>query len=97
MNEYQILYVRKTANLHEHITALGNDGGFSSVADVIASIRAGNRWYTLEGGRRAEIKINKSPSGREYVQTVADGYWQNNLLSLQSGPALGLAYTALHR
>jgi len=70
---------------HEHITHLGGDGGGGwrwTRAEVIASIEAGtNVFYTLVGGKRADVVVREGPNGK-YVQTRADGVWNNNLLAL---------------
>lgn len=72
-----------SSNSHEHITDLGGSDWLISRADVIAHIKA-ERWafYTEVGGKRAYLRINRTASGMEYVQTWADGTWQNNLLAL---------------
>jgi hypothetical protein len=83
MADIRIQYVHKTGTHHAHITHLGSEHGFSTVAEVIASMRRGDTYYTLENGRRADLHIvTPQLGGREYVQTYADGAWQNNLLSL---------------
>jgi len=75
-------------NTHEAIQYLGgphpNGGRWrGSLAEVIAWIRQGHTFYTVDAyGRRAELRINRSASGNEYVQTVADNTWTNNLLAL---------------
>jgi hypothetical protein len=82
MADIRIQYVNKSGDTHEHITDLGNDSGTSPVADVVAWIE--NRthtFYVFENGRRADIYVRQG-TNRKYVQTVADGEWQNNLVSL---------------
>ena len=67
---------------HHGITHLGGDGWKWSRQQVIDSIKAKtNTFYTLAGGRRADVGINRGPYG-EYLQTHADGRWDNNLLAL---------------
>lgn len=52
------------------------------VADVINSIGQGNHFYVLgSAGIRAFVQVRDN--GRQYIQTIADGVWANNLLSLQ--------------
>ena len=71
---------------HEHITHLGGDGWRWPRADVIASIEAQtNTFFTLVGGKRAEVAVHEGPNGK-FVQTHADGYWNNNLLALPECP-----------
>jgi hypothetical protein len=67
----------------EAITNIGGPNWKITVAEAIANIKA-NQWsfYTLVGGKRAAIGIRTSASGREFLQTNADGYWNNNLLAL---------------
>ena len=49
---------------------------------MIDSIRAGlNTFYTLEGGKRAEVGVVNGPNG-PYLRTHADGQWNDNLLAL---------------
>ena len=49
---------------------------------MIASIKAKtNTFHTKVNGKRAEIGVNEGPHG-EFLQTHADGYWNNNLLAL---------------
>jgi hypothetical protein len=78
-------------NAHEHITHVGNpQAGWKWTREaVIASIDAGmNTFYVLDPvtGRRSEVGVVR-PSGRSpYLQTHADGDWNNNLLSLSQCP-----------
>lgn len=81
-------------NTHEAIQFLGgpNPNGVGrwrmSRTEVIKWIRDGHTFYTLDAyGRRANLQIRKSASGNEYVQTVADNAWTNNLLSLPECPS----------
>jgi hypothetical protein len=71
---------------HEHITHLGGKSWCWTVQQVIASIEAEtNTFYTDNGGKRADVLVRER-NGRKYVQTYADGYWTNNLLSLEACP-----------
>lgn len=82
MADVQIKYVNKTGNTHEHITHLGNDVGTWTVAQVVQWIENGsNTFYTFEAGKRADILVRQG-TYKKYVQTVADGVWQNNLIAL---------------
>ena len=70
------------SNIHEGITHLGGDGWKWTRDQVIRSINAGtNTFYTQAGGRRANVAVVDGPHG-QYVQTHADGQWNNNLLAL---------------
>ncbi len=72
--------VRQKYPRREGITHLGGAWGTSTKADVIRDIQTRTHtYYTLEGGRRAELKVE----GGEFVETYADGTKANNLLNLQ--------------
>lgn len=71
---------------HEHITHLGGTGWTWPVRSVIEAIEARTyTFYTEVGGKRADIAVNDR-NGKKFVQTHADGYWNNNLLSLNACP-----------
>lgn len=69
---------------HEHITHLGNCPSWKWTRErVIASIEAKeNTFHTMVEGRRADIAVRREPGKIPYLQTHADGYWNNNLLAL---------------
>jgi hypothetical protein len=77
---------------HEHITHLGNPSAnwIWTREQVIASIEANtNTFYVLDPhtGRRADVGVVHPDGGRApYLQTYADGDWNNNLLSLNQCP-----------
>jgi hypothetical protein len=67
----------------EAITHLGGAGWRLTREQVVARIDARRHvFYTLVGGRRAELGVRVSVAGTRYVQTHADGHWNNNLLAL---------------
>lgn len=69
-------------NPHEGITHLGGPGWQWTQKQVIASIEAGtNTFYTRIQGRRAEVGVVQSPTGK-YLRTHADGIWNDCLLTL---------------
>lgn len=76
---------------HEHITHVGNpQAGWKWTREqVIASIDAGtNTFFVLDPstGKRSDVGVVR-PTGRTpFLQTHADGDWNNNLLSLQQCP-----------
>lgn len=73
-------------NPYEGISHLGGPGWRWTRQQVITSINAGtNTFYTLEGGKRAEIGVVNGPSG-PYLRTYADGQWNDNLLALPECP-----------
>ena len=86
---YIVVAVDKEQSLgrnHEHIAAVcTSDRSKYSRAQVIASVNAGNDWYTSAGGRSAKI-IVVSQCGRcnlaPYIRTTADSTTTDNLLSL---------------
>ena len=69
---------------HEHITHLGGINWRLTRDEVIKRIDARiDSFYTLVGGKRAEVRVRREPGKQPFVQTQADGYWNNNLLALQ--------------
>jgi Protein of unknown function (DUF3892) len=86
MSDARILYVSKGSNHHESITHLGGDSWKWTRAQVIESIEnKTNTFYTMAGGKRANVEVRQGKSGK-YVQTHADGEWNNNLLALPDFP-----------
>lgn len=84
MADVQILCINKLPrdDTHHGITHLGGNGWKWTRAEVIVSINAGtNTFYTMAAGKRANVGVSRNEYG-EYLQTYADGYWNNNLLAL---------------
>jgi hypothetical protein len=87
MSDFRITCVTKPnrSSQHEHITNVGGqeNGGWYETRDRVVSLIDTNihTFHTFEAGRRAEVRTRPGPTGR-YLQTWADGQWQNNLLSL---------------
>jgi hypothetical protein len=75
---------------HEHITHLGGPKWKWTREQVIASIEAKtNTFFVLDPrtGKRADVGVRRPTDGRApFVQTYADGDWNNNLLSLDQCP-----------
>lgn len=71
---------------HEHIVAVAylTDGVKYSATtpEMVRFIEGGGVAYTLVNSKRADVGVKTSSSGRKYLQTHADGYWNNNLLAL---------------
>lgn len=72
---------------HEHITHIGNPaaGWRWTKEQVIASIDAKtNTFYVVDPktDKRAYIGVFRQPGRQPWLQTYADGIWNNNLLSL---------------
>lgn len=88
MADAQVTCISKQprVNPHEGITHLGGYGWRWTRDQVIASIKLRtNSFYTMVGGRRADIAVVEGPAG-EYVRTCADGVWTDNLLALPECP-----------
>ena len=82
MTLIQIKYVTKGAQQHEHIQLLGTDVVSFKLDGLIGLIEGGQYgFFTEHAGQRAMIRVRQGLT-RKYVQTIADGVWQNNLLSL---------------
>lgn len=87
MADLQVTCINKPDRMsaHEHITHLGGVGWKWTREEVIRSIDA--KTHTLHvvdptTKTRAYVGVVR-PSGRSpYVQTYADGVWNNNLLAL---------------
>ncbi len=72
------------ADSYEGITHLGGTQWRWTREQVVASIEAGtNTFFTMVDGRRADIGVVNSPTGK-YLRTYADGVWNDNLLELPS-------------
>lgn len=74
---------------HQHITRLWwinpatSETGDNSRAQIVDWIEnQGGKAYVDEGGHRVDVGVRTPASGSKYLQTYADGYWQNNLLAL---------------
>ena len=85
MADVQITCIRKpNANSpHEHITHVGSYGQVWPREQVIAWIDARtDTFYTMAGGRRAEVRVVREPGRAPFLRTHADGYYNDNLLAL---------------
>lgn len=90
MADLQITCITKhqRQNTHEAITHLGGPGGggvspwYSTRQQVIDLINNGvHTFYTRVNGVRANVGV-RGDRPYQYLQTHADGYWNNNLLAL---------------
>lgn len=87
MADLQVTCINKQPryNPFEGITHLGgpdNGGWWSSCQQAIGWLqKAGNTLHTFVNGKRANVDIVETPNG-PYLQTHADGQWNDNLLSL---------------
>jgi hypothetical protein len=84
MADVQVKCINKQPrnSTHEGITHLGGQGWKWARAEVIQSIETGsNTFFTQVDGRRSNIGVVEGPHGK-YVRTHADGYYNDNLLSL---------------
>ena len=67
---------------HHGITHLGGPGWKGTRQQVINDINSGaNRFFTSVGGKTAFLAVREHENG-SYVQTYADGVWNDNLLAL---------------
>lgn len=68
---------------HEAITHIGGTNWKWTVSKAVTAIE-NNEWsfYTMVGGKKANIGVRKGSTGRKFLQTHADGQWNNNLLAL---------------
>lgn len=88
MANARISCIKKPLNgSHEHITHVGNpsEGWVWTVQDIIKSIDAKtNTFYVLDPktGKHAYVGVVRPANHAPYIRTYADGYWNDNLLSL---------------
>lgn len=83
MADVQVTCINKPnrESRHEHITHLGGAEWRWTREQVIASIDARtNTFSTFVGGKRADVAVVRESGRAAYVQTHADGQWNNNLL-----------------
>jgi hypothetical protein len=92
MPDVQVTCITKPnpQSAHEHITHLGNGRTWKWTREqVIASIDAKtNTFFVLDphNSRRSDIGVVREAGKAPYLRTYADGYWNNNLLSLNQCP-----------
>jgi hypothetical protein len=71
---------------HEHIAALrwkdpdSGEGAQNLVADMVNWVDGGGEAYVCGGGHLARVGV--VDANPPYLRTHADGYWNDNLLSL---------------
>ncbi len=74
------------ASAHEHITHLGGGGMKWTREEVIRMINAKiNMYHVVDpvSGKRTYVGVVRPTDGRApFLQTYADGVWNNNLLAL---------------
>lgn len=87
MAEARITCIKKTSpnGSHEHITHVGVNGKTYTKEEIIKMIE--NKtfgFYVLDArtGKRADVGVVKPAHAQPYLRTYADGYWNDNLLSL---------------
>jgi Protein of unknown function (DUF3892) len=73
---------------HEHITHAGNSSGTWPVELIIGNIerRIDTFFVNDRTGKRAEVGVVRAAGKRPYIRTHADGYYNDNLLSLTACP-----------
>lgn len=88
MADVQVTCINKRDRMssHEHITHLGGATWKWPREDVIRSIDNGTTTFFIVDratGKRAYVGVVRPRDGRApFLQTYADGDWNNNLLSL---------------
>lgn len=93
MAHVRITCITKSApnGRHEHITHVGNPAVPWNwpVEQVIESIDSGtNTFYVQDDrtGSQAAVGVVREAGQRPYLRTYANGYWNDNLLSLDACP-----------
>ena len=94
MADVQVTCITKShpQSSHEHITHLGNPaaGWKWTREQVITSIDAQTNTFYVEDsatGKRSEVAVVRETGRSPYLRTHADGYWNDNLLSLPNCPS----------
>ncbi len=88
MTDVQVTCITKPhpQSAHEHITHLGNPPTWIWEREkVIASIDAKTNTFFVRDpvtGKRSEVGVVREAGKAPYLRTHADGYYNNNLLSL---------------
>lgn len=58
--------------------------GLDTVENVVRFIeKEQHRFYRQEGHSTAWVAVRASPTGQKFIQTHADGIWNDNLLALK--------------
>lgn len=92
MADAQVTCIRKPhpQSPHEHITHVGNPPQWIWTREqVIASIDANTNTFFVRdpiSGKRSEVGVVREAGKAPYLRTHADGYYNNNLLSLDQCP-----------
>jgi hypothetical protein len=93
MADCQITCITKPHPLspHEHISHVGNSisGWIITTELVIRNIELGiDTFFVIDPitGGRVDVGVRRLPGRRPFIQTYADGNWNNNLLSLNQCP-----------
>jgi hypothetical protein len=83
MGTYRIHCIKKSPrdDTHHGIVAYGVNEQRYSRDQMVSFIKSGEQFFTENGGVTAWVGLN-GPPGREWLQTYADGLWNNNLLAL---------------
>lgn len=79
----RITHVRKDKD--GDITHVKGHWGYDAASVVINDIESGTRdYYTQEVSPRTDVHVSKTPAGKKYLRTDADGTSANNLDNLPS-------------
>ncbi len=94
---FQILCARKpddpSSRDHAHIELIGGrnpDGSLWTMSqeEAIQEIKAGNlEFFVHVGNAEDDVIVSRSSLGNEYLRTVGDGVFPDNLLSLPDCPS----------
>ena len=93
---FQVLYARKPddrTSQYEHIELIGGrnpDGSLWTMSqeEAIQEIKAGNlELFVHVGNAEDDVIVSTSRLGNEYLKTVGDGVFPDNLLSLPDCPS----------
>lgn len=87
MSELRITCIKKSNpyGKHEHITHVGVSGSVYTKETIIDAIEQKKFTFFVQDQRtgvRSEVGVVKPNSGMPYLRTYANGYWNDNLLSL---------------
>lgn len=87
MSDLRITCIKKSSygNKHEHITHVGISGSVYTRESIIDAIEQKKFTFYVQDpktGTRAEVGVVKPDYGLPYLRTYANGYWNDNLLSL---------------
>ena len=89
MAEFQITCTTMVGGTaHEHVTQVGGDTERWPIAAVVEMIEEQtDAFFTSVAGARSNLGVRKGANGSKYLQTYADGKWNDSLLALPRCPS----------